>query len=152
MRLVFTVLVGATVLLGCVSEKAPRRESATFDFKPTGAAPAKSTQKSLRSAPQPAIVAPAPDLRDSQTFTNRNAVITLINPLIGRVASINPALRFVVLDFSLNPLPAVGQQLSVYRRGQKVGEVKVTGPELNSNLVADLVAGEAQPGDEVRDR
>ena len=34
----------------------------------------------------------------------------------------------------------------------KVGEVKITGPERDNNIVADLVTGEAQVGSEVRDR
>jgi hypothetical protein len=33
----------------------------------------------------------------------------------------------------------------------KVGELKVTGPARDQNTVADITAGEAQPGDEARD-
>jgi hypothetical protein len=32
----------------------------------------------------------------------------------------------------------------------KVGEVKVTGPQREDNIVADLAAGEAEVGDEAR--
>jgi hypothetical protein len=42
------------------------------------------------------------------------------------------------------------QRLNLYRRGLRVGEVKVTGPQREDNIVADLVAGEAEVGDEVR--
>jgi hypothetical protein len=42
--------------------------------------------------------------------------------------------------------------MNVYRRGLKVGEVKVTGPQRDDNIVADITAGEAAVGDEVRDR
>jgi hypothetical protein len=31
-----------------------------------------------------------------------------------------------------------------------VGELKISGPQLEDNLVADLVAGEAEAGDDVR--
>jgi hypothetical protein len=43
------------------------------------------------------------------------------------------------------------QRLNVYRNGQKVGEVKVTGPALDTTIAGDIVAGEAQLGDEVRE-
>jgi hypothetical protein len=78
-------------------------------------------------------------------------VVTPISVIAGRVASVNPKLRFVVLDFSLNPLPPIDQRVNVYRQGQKVGEVKITGPARNSHIVADIVAGNVQPGDQVRD-
>lgn len=78
----------------------------------------------------------------------------LLNPLVqpvGLIASINTNLRFVVIDFSLSRVPEVEQRLGVYRQGQKVGEVKISGPTINQNTVADLVAGEARVGDEVRE-
>ena len=40
----------------------------------------------------------------------------------------------------------------LYRRGLKAGEIKITGPQLEDNVVADIVAGDAEAGDEVRDR
>ena len=40
----------------------------------------------------------------------------------------------------------------LFRSGMKVGEVKITGPQRENNIVADLVTGEAQIGDEVRDQ
>ena len=60
------------------------------------------------------------------------------------------AARFVVLNFPLGKMAAVEQRLNLYRRGLKVGEVKVTGPQREDNTVADLVAGEAEVGDEAR--
>jgi hypothetical protein len=44
------------------------------------------------------------------------------------------------------------QQLFLYRAGLKVAELKVTGPQNDDNIVADLVNGDAQTGDEVRDQ
>ena len=49
-------------------------------------------------------------------------------------------------------LPALEQRLIVYRGGLKVGEVKVSGPQQDDNIVADIVAGQAEAGDEVRDQ
>ncbi len=71
--------------------------------------------------------------------------------LTGKVVRTNSAARFVVLNFPIGHLPALDQRMTLYRQGLKVGEVKVTGPQLDDNVVADLVTGEAQVGDEVRD-
>ena len=57
-----------------------------------------------------------------------------------------------MLNFPIGHLPSADQQLSIYRLGLKVGEVKVTGPQMDDNVVGDLVAGDAAAGDEVRDR
>ena len=49
-------------------------------------------------------------------------------------------------------MAAVGQRLNVYRFGLKVGEIKVTGPQRDDNIVGDIVAGEARKGDDVREQ
>ena len=72
------------------------------------------------------------------------------NALVGKVALVNGTARFVVLNFPLGKMAAAEQHLNLYRRGSKVGEVKVTGPQRGDNVVADLVAGEAEIGDEAR--
>jgi hypothetical protein len=79
-------------------------------------------------------------------------IITSQPVLTGRVASFNPSGRFVVLNFPVGHLPALEQQLNLYRQGVKVGEVKVTGPQRDDHIVADVISGEAQPGDEARER
>jgi hypothetical protein len=79
-------------------------------------------------------------------------IVTPLKGITGKVATYNATGRFVVLDFPVGHLPTLEQTLFVYRQGLKVGEVKVTGPERDTNTVADLVSGEAQRGDEVRDR
>jgi hypothetical protein len=66
--------------------------------------------------------------------------------------SVNAGARFVVLTFPIGQMPALERRLNVYRRGLKVGEVKITGPQRDDNTVADVLAGEAQAGDEVRDK
>lgn len=80
------------------------------------------------------------------------AIVTPDNSLTARVVSYNAAGRFVVLGFPVSQMPRLEQTLFLYRNGLKVGEVKVTGPQRDNNIVADLVAGEAQVGDEVRDQ
>jgi hypothetical protein len=47
-------------------------------------------------------------------------------------------------------MPQTGQTLSVYRAGLKVAEVKITGPQRDNDIVADLTTGEAEAGDDVR--
>jgi len=71
--------------------------------------------------------------------------------IAGKIVSVNPALRFVVMDFPVWLMPALDQRLHIYRGEQKIGEVKVTGPTVDTTVAGDLVAGEARPGDEVRE-
>jgi len=88
--------------------------------------------------------APAP--RTSQT------IVAPDNSLTARVAAYNAAGRFVVLSFPVGQVPRLDQTLFLYRSGLKVAEVKVSGPQRDNNIVADLVSGDAQVGDEVRDQ
>jgi hypothetical protein len=67
---------------------------------------------------------------------------------VGRVAKVNAT--FVILTFPVGGIPRVDQKLNVYRKGVKVGEVKVTGPERDINTVADIISGEPKVSDEVR--
>ncbi len=80
------------------------------------------------------------------------AIITPDTRLIGKVVSFDPEGRFAVLNFPIGHLPAFGQRLSVYRSGLKVGEINVTGPQRDDNIVGDVMAGEARTGDEVREQ
>ncbi len=79
-------------------------------------------------------------------------LVTPEHSLVGKVVTFNLAGRFVVLDFPVGRMPVRDQTLFVYRQGLKVGEVKITGPERDTNTVGDLVSGEAEKGDEVRDQ
>lgn len=87
-----------------------------------------------------AVIAPAP------------TIVTPDNSLSGKVVSYNEAGRFVVLNFPAGRMPKMNQTLFLYRAGLKVAEVNVSGPQSDDNTVADLVSGDAQPGDEARDR
>ena len=80
------------------------------------------------------------------------AIVTPDNSITAKVLSYNVSGRFVVLGFPVGQMPNLEQSLFLYRNGMKVGEVKVTGPQRDNNIVADLVSGEAQAGDEVRDQ
>ena len=80
----------------------------------------------------------------------KQAIVTPDVSLTAKVVSVNVVGRFVVLDFPNGQMPKLQQTLSLYRAGLKVGEVKITGPQAEDNIVADLTAGEAKVGDTVR--
>ena len=79
-----------------------------------------------------------------------NLIITSGTALVGKVVRVNETARFAVLNFPVGNLPQPQQLMNVYRRGLKVGEVKVTALRQDNNTVADIVKGEAQIGDEIR--
>ena len=79
-------------------------------------------------------------------------IVTPNDSLAGKVAACNAAGRFVVLNFPTAQIPKVDQTLFLYRAGLKVAEIKITGPQSDDNTVADIVTGEAQVGDEVREQ
>ncbi|MDB6040788.1 MAG: hypothetical protein JWM99_4629 [Verrucomicrobiales bacterium] len=89
------------------------------------------TQKSITTLPAPTVVRP-------------------VTKGSGVVLSVNETLHFVVIDFSSAEIPPLNTRLNVYRAGQKVAELNLSGPIRNSNVVADIRAGEAKVGDEVR--
>jgi hypothetical protein len=88
---------------------------------------------------QPAVTTPAP-------------MVTPDYSLTAKVVSVNTVGRFVVLNFPASQMPGMDQALFLYRGGLKVAEVRITGPQQDSNIVADLTSGNAQVGDTVRDQ
>jgi hypothetical protein len=89
---------------------------------------------------------------DHSTPNLSQTIVTPDNSLAGKVVSYNSVGRFVVLGFPVGQMPKMDQTLFLYRAGLKVAEVKITGPQRDNNIVADLVSGEAQVGDEARDQ
>jgi hypothetical protein len=86
-------------------------------------------------------------------ITNRSPSDPIMIParsIAGRVVTVNNTARFVVLNYPLGFLPSLDQRLNVYRQGQKVGQLKVSGPQQDTNTAADLLTGEVQIGDEAR--
>lgn len=103
----------------------------------------------------PASVAGAPAKKPAKADRAAQPPTLIVTPemaLTGKVAMVNLGARFVVLNFPIGRLPALEQILAVCRKGLKVGEVKVSGPQRDDNIVADITTGEAEVGDEVRDR
>ena len=128
MRWLTALALGGILLSGCARNKQ--------NVRPTTG----------NSAPRPVAVAAG------VTNASPKLIVTPELMLVGKVARFNSEGRFVVLNFPIGHLPAEAQRLNVYRQGLKVGEVKITGPQRDDNIVADLLAGEAQEGDEVRDK
>lgn len=118
--------------------KAPRRD-----------APLEPIAKVERPVRQKVVTFPDPATAPSEP---RKVTLKPDTGLTGKVASVNASLRFVVLNFPVGRMATVDQQLVLYRQGQKIGEVKITGPQQDDNIIADMVSGEAQPGDEVREK
>lgn len=120
-------MLWAIVLIGCTPIKSSRGKDAV-DTKPGGA----------MQAPRSGTKSPG-------------LIVTPGSAMKGKIASVNPGGRFVVLSFPIGVMPPAERRLHVYRAGLKVGEVKITGPQRDTHTVADLVAGECQLGDEVRE-
>ena len=158
------VMPGLILLAGCATPKpaefgAVPDPSKTLAALPPSAAIAPAPAEERKPAPvekrKPAPVEkqkPAPTPKRKPAPTPTPAIVTPDASLSGKVSRYNEAGRFVVLEFPVTHMPAIGQALFVYRSGLKVGEVKVTGPQRDDHTVADLTTGETQVGDEVRDK
>jgi len=83
--------------------------------------------------------------------TGAKAIVTTDSSLTATVVAVNQVGRFVVLGFSGGQMPQMGQSFFLYRAGLKEAEVRISGPRQDNNIVADLISGEAQVGDAVRD-
>ncbi len=79
-------------------------------------------------------------------------IVTPDTSLAAKVVRYNDVGRFVVLGFPVGQMPKSGQRLFLYRKGLKVAEVTANAMSTDNFVVADLVSGNAQVGDEVRDQ
>ena len=94
-----------------------------------------------------------PDPKKAEPVTKPAAAIVVPDvSRSGTVMTYNQAGRFVVLNYPLGSMPAIGERVFIYRNGLKTGEAKVTGPRRDDNIVADLLTGEATQGDEARSK
>jgi hypothetical protein len=117
------------VVAGCATKK-PAPAPAPAEFSPVAGVASRT----------PDAVAPGQPL-----------TVTPETGLNGKIISTDNSARFVVVSFPGGRLPAQDQRFNVYRQGLKVGQIKISGPQLNQNIVADLTDGEAQAGDDVRE-
>lgn len=106
------------------------------------------------STPNPAAANPAAEVTP-MPHTPANVESVSIQParvLNGRVAIVNAKAGVCAINFPIGQLPALDSTLTVYRHGVRVGEIKITGPQRDDNIVAEILSGEIQPGDEARNR
>jgi len=100
--------------------------------------------------------APAPNPAPTPTVSNTTPapepIVTPDTSLSAKVVRYNSVGRFVVLSFPVGQMPQTGQTFFLYRAGMKAGEVKITGPQRDNDIVADLTEGDAQEGDDVREQ
>lgn len=89
-------------------------------------------------------------VRPAQTVST--AIVTPDVSLTAKVISVNTDGRFVVLNFPAGQLPKVQATVFLYRGGLKVAAIKITGPQDGNNTVGDIISGEANAGDNVRDQ
>ena len=142
--LAFILLLPALVWVGCAGQRRP-----VFDSVP---GPSPGMAGSLPAPP--AAPPPAPPVSEPKKPAAKKPelIVTPEKALSGKVVTYNDAGRFVVLDFSSGKMPATDQRMFLYRGGLKVGEVKINDWQRDHFIVADLTVGEAQSGDEVREK
>ena len=116
-----------------------------------GCAKTKNKSAARQTAKEPKVAAKAKGASTPSTQTNSAPIITPDYSASGRVAHINATARFAVLTFTGGTVPSRSHPLFVYRNGLKVGELKVTGPQEGNSTVADIVSGDVQKNDEVRE-
>jgi hypothetical protein len=100
-----------------------------------------ATASATNSVPRAAAASPAGAVRPEPELG------TVIR---GRVLSRNDQVRFVVVELLFSPLPEPGRRLEVYRGEKKVGELRASRWNRGALVVADIIHGDAQPGDDVR--
>src|SRR5262245_44798033 len=121
MRLLIPLLLCAALVTGCKTKSTQSKNQTNSSEQPDTAQPGKET-------------------------------ITPVAGKIGKIARVNAGAKFVVIKFPIGQLPSKDQRFNVYRAGLKVGEIKISDPPPVDNLaVADIIAGEAQFDDEVRE-
>jgi len=81
-----------------------------------------------------------------------SAIVTPDDSLAAKVVSVNTVGRFVVLNFPEGRMPKPEQHFYLYRAGLKAAEVKIDGAPADTLIVADILTGDAQAGDTVRDQ
>lgn len=93
-----------------------------------------------------------PDSGSASPTNTAAAKATMLLPASGRIHSVSPVAPFVVVDYILGGMPPLQSTLDVFRAGQKVGQIRLSGPEQNGFVAADILNGILQIDDEVRVR
>lgn len=156
-------LLAGLLVAGCSSQSSnfssvPGPSGGATVAIPNEGRPAPAQQMQSQQSPQPVASAPSqmpqPTPPESKPATSQTsqAVVTPDNSLAGKVMTYNSVGRFVVLRFPAGQMPKDGQTLFIYRGGLKVGELKISGEQRDDFIVADIVSGDAQAGDDAREQ
>ena len=89
-------------------------------------------------------------VRETKTTPVVQVAPARLGPPPATVRKVDITYNFVVLDFSQRAMPPLGTHLTIYRNGQKVGDVQITEPVRAQFATADVLDGELQVGDEAR--
>jgi hypothetical protein len=152
-----TIMLLATVSLGLGCASKPQKASFQAVPGPSNADPelgkiaSVSAAKYYKTKPEPSETRTR-SARQSKQSTPEKLIVTPESTITGKVVVYNDAGRFVVLNFPIGQMPKIGVRMFVYHNGLKAGTVKISGPQRDDNIVADLVEGEARSGDEVREK
>ncbi len=94
---------------------------------------------------KPILKAVAPPIGMAKLIINPD------NSLDGRVVNADVGGRFVILNFPLGQMPSLDSVMTIYRHGVKVGQIKITGPQRDDSIAADVISGEARVADAARE-
>ena len=83
--------------------------------------------------------------------TSPKLIVNADNGLGGKVASADESGRFVILNFPLGQMPRVDSTMTLYRHGVKSATIKITGPQRDDNVAADVLSGIPAEGDSARE-
>ncbi len=99
---------------------------------------------------QPSVQKPPATAKSKGKGRTNSPKMVVATDQTATVVKVNPGARFVVLNFPVGTLPQKGATYLLFRNGLQVGEARISGPQLDDNVVADLTAGEAAANDEAR--
>lgn len=121
-----SALLLALIITGCATRRSTLEPSFTVrPVAPQGSAP---TNAATTAAP----------------------LLTPVSSPVGRISRINQQLMIAVVTFPVGQVPVAGARYSVFRAGQKVGELKLSEEAADTLRVADITSGTLQVDDEVR--
>lgn len=126
-----SALLLALIVTGC----AKRRSTLDPSFTVRPAPPQASVPASAGVQSNPVTAAP---------------LIRPVSSPVGRITSVNQQVMIAVVTFPVGQVPAAGGRYSVFRAGQKVGELKMSEEAADTLRVADITSGTLEVGDEVR--
>ena len=129
-----SALLLALIVTGC----AKRRSTLEPSFTVRPAPPQASVPASAQTGVPPSTAATAAPL------------LTPVSSPVGRITSVNQQVMIAVVTFPVGQVPAAGGRYSVFRAGQKVGELKMSEEAADTLRVADITSGALQVDDEVR--